>query len=350
MRIAILGAGIYGLTTAIELTKNKNIESIDVFEAKDDILLGASSNNHHRLHSGFHYPRSKETIQEIIKTHLLFVEEFSDCVVNGNNYYLIHQDSYVNFEEYVEIYQNYKVPFKKVKIGDKSFNERVDFIQGIIKTKESIIDLVALRNAIIGRIRKGNRITIHLNMRVNEVLLADYLEKYDWVINTTYGELNTPPMYSLFDLKYELNILPVVLLPKLPKYTCLTIMDGPYGSIYSNARGLHVLYGVTTSPITYSLQSEQINDEIKNIRTNKKYIREKIKGVVEDLENYFPKSMEKYEMKSIYLTKKTKMREDYLELRVSSIKKRNNLISVLSGKIGSCIYIAREIVKLIEEG
>ena len=350
MRIAIVGAGIYGLTTAIELINNKQIEVIDLFEEQDDILVGASTKNHHRFHAGFHYPRSKETIREILSTHTLFLDKYSSCLVDSENYYLIHRDSYLNFREYTEIYQELKVPFEIVNNDGKTINERLDQIEGIIKTKELIIDFVNIRIRIIEELMKDKRVKVHLNNKIEMRDLENLLKKYDWVINTTYGYLNQISRLPIFDLKYELNLLPVVFLPNIRNNMCLTVMDGPFGSIYSNGRGLHVLYGVTSSPIKYSLDLEEIKQEISKVNSNHEFRKEKLEIVFKDLGRYFPKSILDYQLKSIYLTGKTKMREDYLELRTSSIKRTDNLISVLSGKIGSSLYNARKIAEIVEAG
>ena len=54
MRIAIIGAGFFGLSLGLFLSK-KN--SVDVFEKENTILKGASAGNQFRFHLGYHYPR-----------------------------------------------------------------------------------------------------------------------------------------------------------------------------------------------------------------------------------------------------------------------------------------------------
>ena len=63
MRIAIIGGGFYGCYLAFKLkTKFKSKYKIDIFEKNNDLLKEAAINNQWRLHLGFHYPRSKQTI------------------------------------------------------------------------------------------------------------------------------------------------------------------------------------------------------------------------------------------------------------------------------------------------
>ena len=62
MKIAIIGAGFYGLHLADSL-KQLGID-IKVFEGEDDILKKASGNNQYRLHLGFHYARNFRTREQ----------------------------------------------------------------------------------------------------------------------------------------------------------------------------------------------------------------------------------------------------------------------------------------------
>ena len=63
-KICIVGAGLFGTTLSLILSKNKNFE-IDIFEKNDDILCETSLKNQQRFHLGYHYPRSEKTVREI---------------------------------------------------------------------------------------------------------------------------------------------------------------------------------------------------------------------------------------------------------------------------------------------
>ena len=75
MKIAIIGAGFFGATAALKLSK---YHDVDLFEKKNDILNGASKINQFRFHLGFHYPRSKKTLNEIKSSYKLFINFFSN--------------------------------------------------------------------------------------------------------------------------------------------------------------------------------------------------------------------------------------------------------------------------------
>ena len=96
MKVAIVGAGFFGLTLGLFLSKKYQVQ---IFEKKFN-LQGASSANQFRFHLGYHYPRLK-TVREINKSKNLFVSFYgSDVFGKTSNYYLLANDSLVNFDKY----------------------------------------------------------------------------------------------------------------------------------------------------------------------------------------------------------------------------------------------------------
>ena len=77
MKIAVIGGGIFGVTTAIKLANNHDV---DLYEKNSDILQNASGINQYRLHRGYHYPRSKDTAFSSLQSEMLFKKEFSEAI------------------------------------------------------------------------------------------------------------------------------------------------------------------------------------------------------------------------------------------------------------------------------
>ena len=115
MKIAIIGGGIFGITTAIKLSHEHDVF---LYEKNDDILKSASDVNQCRLHRGYHYPRSDETTTEVLKSQESFLEEYSnDAVINSDNYYCVSKnDSLVASDEYIEFCQRNNLQFKKTNL------------------------------------------------------------------------------------------------------------------------------------------------------------------------------------------------------------------------------------------
>ena len=76
--IIVIGCGIFGAEIALKAS-SKGL-SVKVFEANEDILLGASMNNQNRLHLGFHYPRDIETGIQSIRGFDLFKKKYEKCI------------------------------------------------------------------------------------------------------------------------------------------------------------------------------------------------------------------------------------------------------------------------------
>ena len=69
-KIAIIGGGIFGMTIYI-LLKKKGIDC-SLFEKKNTLLSGASTNNLNRVHFGYHYPRDNLTAKQSYRGFLSF--------------------------------------------------------------------------------------------------------------------------------------------------------------------------------------------------------------------------------------------------------------------------------------
>jgi len=59
MKIAIIGGGLFGITSFLLLRSSGH--DCFLLEKNRKIMLGASTNNLNRLHWGYHYPRDNET-------------------------------------------------------------------------------------------------------------------------------------------------------------------------------------------------------------------------------------------------------------------------------------------------
>ena len=112
MKIAIIGAGFYGCYLAKKLSNNHEVH---IFESKEKMCMAAIVNNQNRLHLGYHYPRSNETVLQIISSYNKFLEEFRDCVsFIPQNIYAVHKDSNVDFEYYSNFFNSYKILKNKI--------------------------------------------------------------------------------------------------------------------------------------------------------------------------------------------------------------------------------------------
>ena len=80
-RIAVAGAGIYGATAAIRLAQHGH--RVSLFDPLG-IMQAASAINACRVHAGYHYPRSPETIEEVKEANSEFLKEFAPAIVRNS--------------------------------------------------------------------------------------------------------------------------------------------------------------------------------------------------------------------------------------------------------------------------
>src|SRR3981081_1561783 len=86
-KIAVAGAGIYGATAAIRLAEQGH--DVHLFDPLG-IIPAAAAINQYRVHAGYHYPRSPETIQETMEARVEFIKAFEPTIVrNSRHYYAI---------------------------------------------------------------------------------------------------------------------------------------------------------------------------------------------------------------------------------------------------------------------
>jgi glycine/D-amino acid oxidase-like deaminating enzyme len=145
-KIAIAGAGIYGATAAIRLAEQGH--GVTVFDPLG-IMRAASAINQYRVHSGYHYPRSPETVRETLEAREEFIEAFAPAVVrNSRHYYAIPREgSRTPPEEYETIMRSHGLALLPCRPEWMNF----DFIGRCYEVDENIYDPDALRAVIESR-------------------------------------------------------------------------------------------------------------------------------------------------------------------------------------------------------
>src|SRR5664279_1930466 len=83
-KVAVAGAGVYGATIAISLAGAGH--DVRLFDPLG-ILRAASAINQYRIHSGYHYPRSPETIRETLEARVEFLNTFAPAIVRDSLHY-----------------------------------------------------------------------------------------------------------------------------------------------------------------------------------------------------------------------------------------------------------------------
>ena len=347
MKIAIIGSGFYGSYIAYKLSKTKGLD-VEIFERKSHICSEVARLNQYRLHTGFHYPRSDETIKQTILGYNLFKKEFKSFIkYPENNLYLIQKRSSISFSKYKKIFKFYKLPYKEINLNKFKKILKIKNFQGGINTKEGVIKIDKLINFFKKKLSKK----VKLNFKCNVVKIDNLRGKiftskktfdgYDLIINTTYQNPNLGLRKKKFSLKYELSGM-VKLSKPYQKFIGITVMDGKFCSLYPHENQFSTISSVKFTPIFKSLSYQKVL--LKKKKLNKtKIINKIIEHAKEDIR--LPKILKN---KKLIVSYKVKIKKDINDIRTSNLIKENKQISVLCGKLDAALVIYSRIRKYIK--
>jgi len=214
-KIAIAGAGVYGATTAIRLAGQGH--EVHLFDPLG-VLNAASGINQFRIHSGYHYPRSPETIEETMGARAEFLETFAPAIVrNSRHYYAIpHEGSQTPPELFEHVMAEHNIPLWPCRPEWMNF----DFIDKCYEVEEQIYDPEILREELTRQI-EALRIRRH-----NHEFRQDMRGDYDFIVWATYG---LGPSRGLFkSVKYQVAEKILIELPPQLRGISLVVVDGPF--------------------------------------------------------------------------------------------------------------------------
>ena len=341
MKIAIVGAGFFGLTLGLILSKKHKIE---IFEKKKSILQGASSANQFRFHHGFHYPRSQKTVKEINKSKDLFTSYFGKNIFGKTiNYYLIAKESKINFVNYKKFLKKNKLLFKILK---NTFDEK--FIEKFILSDEKILDYFSFRKKIMKMIKKS-KVKINFNNQFEK----KYVNNFDKIIVTTYANNNLVlkklGIKKLNEFKFEFVEKILIKLPKKFQKKSYVVVDGNFVCVDPYVgTNYHLLSDVKNSKLETKIGKFPLFKH-----KNKKFIN---KGLIRDIKisqfNNFIKRSSAYlpflknakYVGSMFVVRAIMKNKEKTDERTSTIKFHSKkIISVLSGKWNNCVYLAKNL-------
>lgn len=215
LKIAVAGAGIYGSTIAIRLAGRGH--AVHLFDPLG-ILRAASAINQFRIHSGYHYPRSPETIEETLEARAEFLEAFAPAIVrNCSHYYAIpHEGSLTPPPLFESVMSDHRVPLKPARPQWMNF----DFIDKCYEVEEEIYDPDALRRLLEDRIAASG---VRFEQRAFN---PGERAGFDFVIWATYGLGYSRGIFRAAKFQVAEKIL--IELPEHLRRVSLVVIDGPF--------------------------------------------------------------------------------------------------------------------------
>ena len=348
MKIAVIGGGIFGITTAFTLGKEYDVE---LFEKNNDLLKAASGSNQYRIHRGYHYPRSMETVLEIMKSENSFQKIFSSTTVNYYEHYycIAKKNSLTSATQFVDFCAKYGLEIEE-SVLDCVQKDSIDIC---VRVKESVYDPKKLKKLSLDKLKECN-VKVHLNTQVTDELF----EEFDRVVVCTYANLNgllDKFPESQQEYQFELCEKPVVKLPSSFRNKSVVIMDGPFMCIDPLANtDLHLLCNVT-----HEIHQTNIG---KIPEIDKEYLHLLDNGIIKNPSHtnydkfikssldFFPEIKDAKYIGSMFTVRAVPPRVENTDERPTLVKKINEkIITVFSGKITTCVEAAKEVKKIIQE-
>jgi hypothetical protein len=341
MKIAIIGAGFFGITAGLILS---NKHQVDIFEKEKKILNGASYSNQFRFHLGYHYPRSQKTVNEIKKSKDLFISFFGNKIFGKTyNYYSIAVNSKLNFKAYKKFLKKNKLYFKIIK---NLFNNKL--IENTVKSNEKILNYFKIRNDILDKIKKTT-----IKLKLKKQFSKKNLENYDKVIVATYANnnliLRRLGIKKLPEFKFQLVEKILVKLPAKYKKKSFVVMDGNFVCIDPYlGTNYHLLSDVKLSKLESKI------GKFADFRSNKKkYLNKGIiknikisrfKQFIKNSSNYLPFLKEAKYVGSMFVVRAIKKNKEKTDERTSSLYIHSNkILSIFSGKWNTCVHLAKNL-------
>lgn len=248
-RIAVAGAGVYGTTAAIRLAEQGH--QVRLFDPLG-VLHAASAINQYRVHSGYHYPRSAETIAEVLSARQEFAETYAPAIVGTTrNYYAIpHTGSLTPVDAYEQVMAEHGLPLEQCRPDWMDF----DFIDRCYEVDEQVYDPDVLREVINARLASNG---VHVEHRPYDESERD---DFDVVVCATYG---LGPSRRHFDIaKFQVAEKILVQLPPELHGVALVIVDGPFTAFDPYGGSTRSLFGSAknTNHWTTTDPDEQVPD------------------------------------------------------------------------------------------
>jgi len=357
-KIGIIGAGIFGCSVAIELG---NEFEITIFDRADNILAGASTLNHLRHHYGFHYPRSKETVEEIKTAREAFEAEYGDCVSEffDDFYGVSLKGSMTTPDNFIKFCDNMGLPYE-IAWPEEKYMDRSK-IGTCVKTPERVYDPDVLKGLILKKMRALPNIKLKLNHKVvggridgkkkfikTKCNNREFEDEFDYIINATYSNFNS--FFKWFGLprkrlQYESMELLELYIPNQKKIG-LTIMDGAFSSLLP--RGDKNTF--TLGHVDESVLKRIISDDLDPFELSENQVESNKEKILQKGIEDYPFLKDAIFVNSIFITRVVKPDVEDTDERPTEVSDYGNgLYSIFGGKIITGVVTAKKVAELIRK-
>lgn len=350
MNVAVVGGGIFGITTALKLAELEH--EVDLYEVNGEILSCASMVNQFRMHRGYHYPRSKDTALGTKKGFETFRKFYGECLLEGfNHYYCIaKRKSLTSPEQFIRFCKDLELEYEIVN-PPKVVNK--DNISLCVKAQECMLSPSKL-------LRFCKRELTQRQVRVIfDKFTPSQMKDYNFVVNATYANQNylLEPSYPEKQVDYQFEVVEKLVL-KLPaqfKNLSIVIIDGPFTCIDPfDETGHHLMGNVEVAILSRNTgKFPKIPGEImpllnKGVISNPPVTR--FNDFISAAKEFFVGIEEAKHVGSMFTVRTVYPHHEHDDARPTDITEiGDKIISLFSGKIPTCVSAADKVVNLINQ-
>ena len=333
----IVGAGWMGCHLAYTLKLRGY--NVSLFDQKN-IFNGMSGSNTNRLHMGYHYPRSYQTRIQSKKGFASFIKRYPQLVkkIKNNLIYILKKDSLIDFDTYKKIMISTGLKVKSTKF----FKNELTNVEGVFRVDEAQILQYKAERFFQSKLKenffKNKKININKVKFQKKKFIYKKIE-FDHVIDCTAGHMSK---YKNFDISFEPRVT-FVYRSKLKSFA-LMAMDGPFYNIFPYEKRDYILGTPTFSKFK---KFSNLNRAIHFLKTIKKENLLKRQIGSEKIVKKTFKNFDKYFYFKNYFFSLTTIFNSKSDNRPTLVKKKNNIIFVLGGKIDTIFEAEKMILKLI---
>jgi hypothetical protein len=344
--VAVVGAGIFGVTCADELARLGH--RVTLFEAGPEILGAASGINQYRLHRGYHYPRSPDTARASRDAEASFRSVYGPAVVDSiERYYAIAADgSLTTGAELLDFCELLALPYE-LALPPFLAPDRVELS---IQVSEGLLDLDLLRRIARERLERSGA-----DVRLAQPATVSELDAFDLVVVCAYAGLNEA-LGELGTVEYQFEVVekPVVRPPQSLAGQSIVVLDGPFMCLDPfGATGLSVL-GNVVHAIHHSNTGRlpEIPAPLAGLLHRGVVERPPVTRFARFVEagsEFVPEMARLEHVGSMFAIRTVFPGLDDTDARPTLVRRLGErVITVFSGKIGTCVQAAREVAALVE--
>jgi glycine/D-amino acid oxidase-like deaminating enzyme len=337
VRVAAVGAGVYGCTIAVDLARAGH--QVDLYERHRDLLHGATRAQQARLHSGFHYPRSMPTALAAKTDAARFAARFPGAVNrrNAHHYAIAANASLTSPDAYLAFCERLDAGARVVR--PPSLVAGVDVC---VRVPEAVIDVVALRERLRTELR-----TAGARLRRDRDTDPDRLD-HDLVVMATYGRGWPSP------LRFEVCEVAVVGGTDAYAFRSFVVLDGPFACLdpLPDRRG-HLLYHVEHSVHTANVGTRpevpgQLAPLLDKGPVPTRHSR--FPAMLAEARRFFPHlGTDVVHAGSLFTVRAVLPDTDATDARPTLIRRDGRIVWVLAGKIDGAVAAAERVVAIAAE-